>query len=62
MTWTYIFDELPTRDVEVLWCNPSSGIMIIGALNDNWDGELGDEYFRYWMPLPKLPEVKSDGN
>jgi hypothetical protein len=60
MSWKYIRDELPAYNKEVIWCNPYSGIMVISAINGDWDGDLSDEYFEYWQELPQLPEIKDD--
>lgn len=56
--WISIYDELPKTYDDFLWCNPSSGIMIISAGNPKFDGDLDDQYFTYWMPLPKPPKVE----
>lgn len=63
MSWKYIFDELPKPCVEVLWCNPHSGIMQLGSVSPTWSGNRDDftnEYFQYWMELPALPSLPID--
>ena len=54
--WISIFDSIPDHYNDVLWCNPSSGIMIISAGNPKFDGNLNEQYFTYWMPLPEVPK------
>lgn len=54
--WISIHDELPKTYEDVLWCNPSSKIMIVSAGNPKFDGNLNEQYFTYWMPLPEVPK------
>jgi hypothetical protein len=54
--WISIHDEIPQTHDDVLWCNPYSGIMIVSPGNPQFDGNLNEQYFTHWMPLPNLPK------
>ena len=58
LEWTSVWDALPETDEDILWCNPHSGIVIVAPYNRKFSGELGEQYFTHWMPLPKTPEVE----
>jgi len=54
--WISIHDELPKTSDDVLWCNPSSKMMIVSAGNPKFYGNLNEQYFTHWMPLPEVPK------